>query len=505
MKTRQKLTYSFLLLTTIIIVANLLSSGLFFRLDFTADNRYTLSEATKTILRNIDEPVTITAYFSVDLPPHIAKNRQDFKEMLEEYSAISHGNVVYEFKNPNENPEIEQSAMQKGIQPFLINVREKDQVKQQKAYMGALISYAEKEEVLPFIPIGGAMEYSLSSSIKKVTVQNRKSLALLQGHGEPSINAFQQAMLELQVVYDVEPVSLTDTANILQRYETVLIVAPTDSFPSWHLSQLDDYLKNGGKMLVAIDRVAGDLSKAQGYEITTGLESWLEQKGIQVEDNFLIDASCGNVTVAQNTGMFRMQSQVMFPYMPIIKNFADHAITKGLESVLLQFASPINYIGDTLTKVTALLKSSENADTQPSTTFFNVQKQWTKRDFSKTNLVSAALFESKSTANPFKMVVFGDGNFAVNGEGQNAMQQQPDNINLFVNAIDYLSDDTGLIALRTKGVTSRPIDELEDGTKAILKYLNFLLPLLLVVVYGFIRAQKRKIKRIKRMQKGYID
>ncbi|MDD4745858.1 MAG: Gldg family protein, partial [Salinivirgaceae bacterium] len=92
MKTRQKLTYSFLLLTAIIVVANLLSSGLFFRLDFTADSRYTLSSATKSILENIDEPVTITAYFSVDLPPHIAKNRQDFKEMLEEYSAVSGGN-----------------------------------------------------------------------------------------------------------------------------------------------------------------------------------------------------------------------------------------------------------------------------------------------------------------------------------------------------------------------------------------------------------------------------
>ncbi|MDD2562721.1 MAG: Gldg family protein [Salinivirgaceae bacterium] len=505
MKTRQKLTYSFLLLTAIIVVANLLSSGLFFRLDFTADSRYTLSSATKSILENIDEPVTITAYFSVDLPPHIAKNRQDFKEMLEEYSAVSGGNIVYEFKNPNENPEIEQEAMQKGIQPFLINVREKDQVKQQKAYMGAQISYGDKEEALPFIPLGGAMEYSLSSSIKKVILQERKSVALLQGHGEPGINAFQQVMQELQVVYDVEPVTLTDTANNLNQYETVLIVAPTDSFPSWHLTQLDAFLKKGGNMLVAINRVGGDLSKAQGYEITTGLETWLEEKGIQVENNFMIDASCGNVMVAQNTGMYRMQSQVMFPYMPVIKNFADHPITKGLESVLLQFASPINYVGDTSVTVTALLKSSDNADTQPPTTFFDVQKQWTKRDFNKNNLVGAALFESKSTTNPMKMVVFGDGNFPVNGEGQSAMQQQADNIHLFVNAIDYLSDDTGLIGLRTKGVTSRPIDELEDGTKAILKYLNFLLPLLLVIGYGVVRAQKRKIKRIKRMQKGFID
>ena len=86
-------------------------------------------------MHNIEDPVTITAYFSKDLPPNVAKNRQDFKEMLEEYAAISHGNVVYEFVNPAEDEETERSVLQKGIQPFLINVR-KDQVKQQKLIWG---------------------------------------------------------------------------------------------------------------------------------------------------------------------------------------------------------------------------------------------------------------------------------------------------------------------------------------------------------------------------------
>ena len=48
------------------------------------------------------------------------------------------------------------------------------------------------------------------------------------------------------------------------------------------------------------------------------------------------------------------------------------------------------------------------------------------------------------------MVVFSDGDFAVNGEGQNAQQLQPDNVSLMSNAIDWLSDDTGLIELTNK-------------------------------------------------------
>jgi uncharacterized protein YacL len=74
------------------------------------------------------------------------------------------------------------------------------------------------------------------------------------------------------------------------------------------------------------------------------------------------------------------------------------------------------------------------------------------------------------------------------------------------NAIDWLSDDTGLIELRTKGVTARPLDaSLEDGTKTLLKYLNFLLPLALVIIYGIFRFQLKRKKRNELMNTEYVS
>jgi hypothetical protein len=74
-----------------------------------------------------------------------------------------------------------------------------------------------------------------------------------------------------------------------------------------------------------------------------------------------------------------------------------------------------------------------------------------------------------------------------------------------VNSIDWLSDDTGLNELRTKGVTSRPIlKELEKNERQLLKYANFLGPLGLILVYGFIRAQWRKRKRNQWMNERYV-
>jgi len=72
-----------------------------------------------------------------------------------------------------------------------------------------------------------------------------------------------------------------------------------------------------------------------------------------------------------------------------------------------------------------------------------------------------------------------------------------------VNSIDWLSDDTGLIDLRTKGSSSRPIRQLEDSTKTLIKYGNFLVPILLAIGYGLFRMQRNKIKQWKRMSENY--
>ena len=73
---------------------------------------------------------------------------QSVKELLIEYSNRSNGNVVFEFINPNKDETTEQKAMQEGINPVMINVREKDQIKQQKAYIGAVLHYNEKKEII---------------------------------------------------------------------------------------------------------------------------------------------------------------------------------------------------------------------------------------------------------------------------------------------------------------------------------------------------------------------
>jgi gliding motility-associatede transport system auxiliary component len=508
MLTKKKITTSLLLIFGIIVLVNIISDRFYERLDFTADKEYTLSDATKSILDNLTEPVTVKAYFSENLPPNVEQVKKDFKDLLIEYNDYSDGNVVYDFTDPTKDQKTEMEAQQQGIQPVLINVRERDQMKQQKAYLGAVLEYGNKSEVIPFIQPGSAMEYDLSSNIKKLTLKNKTKVAFLQGNGEPTLSEMGQLNEQLSVMYDVSTVKFNDTSEISNQYKTLVIIAPTDTIEPKYISQLDDFLKGGGRILFALNRVKGDLSTARGTEVSTGLNDWLKKKGIDVQGEFVVDVNSGNVMVRQQNGMFVMNTPVKFPYLPVITKFADHPITKGIESVLFPFASPIKITNsDSSVHITTLAETSNKSGMEKPPVYFNVTRQWTRDDFPASSIPVAVAVDGKIVDNVnSKMVVFGDGDFAINGQGQNQQKLEDDNVNLMANAIDWLSDDTGLIGLRTKGVKSRPLNaDIEQSTKTFVKYLNFLLPMILVIGFGLIRKQFRDKKRNKWITESYVQ
>ncbi|MEN7548297.1 Gldg family protein [Rapidithrix thailandica] len=507
MLTKRNIITKLGLLTAIIVLVNLIASKAFLRLDFTADQRYTLDKATKDILSDLEEVITIKAYFSEDLPPQLLSNRQDFKDLLIEYENRSGSQIVYEFINPNEDEAAEQKAQQTGISPLLINVQDRDQVKQMRAYMGAVVETGDRKEILPVIQPGAAMEYDLTTAIKKLTVVDKPKVAFLQGHGEPSMYASQQVVQQLSVLFEVEPYTLSDTAEIPAFYKAIAWVSPQDTVPDSHLMKLDNYLKTGGSIYLAYSGVQGNLqSNSLTKAPDIGLKGWLEDKGIHLGSNFVIDVSCGSVSVQQQQGPFVFNTQVEFPYFPMIAKFADHPVSKGLESLFLPFVSDLQINQDTsntLVTYTPLAFTSERSGLVPAPAMLDINREWTAQDFNQTAQPVAVALEGQLVGNtPSKIVMIANGQFAVNGaQGNQAVN--PDNVNFTVNAIDWLADDTGLIDLRTKGVTSRPLDPLEEDTKAFLSYANVLAPIALIILYGMLRRQQYLNKR-RRWMEGNI-
>jgi ABC-type uncharacterized transport system involved in gliding motility auxiliary subunit len=224
-----------------------------------------------------------------------------------------------------------------------------------------------------------------------------------------------------------------------------------------------------------------------------------------VDKNFVVDASAGTIGVRQQSGFMTFNRQIPFPYWPSIIQFEEHPATKGLNQLILQFASSIRFTGDTSMVYTPLVQTSAQSGTIAAPAFINLSKEWTQTDFPLEGQTVGALLEGQfGGTNTARIFLITDGEFAVNGEGQQMQQRQPDNVSLMVNMIDFLSDDTGLIELRTKEITSRPLEALEDGERNLLKWLNFLLPIVFVVIFGVVRMQWRRNIRNKRMEVGHV-
>ncbi|MDX1671269.1 MAG: Gldg family protein [Balneolaceae bacterium] len=518
LKNRREARYQLLLVVGIAITLNLLAEELVLRFDLTEDQRYTLSEASSDIAESLEDPVTVTAYFSEDLPPQLSQARDQFRNFLEEFRAYSDENLEYRFVNPNESEQTEQEAQQVGIQPVMIDVRERDQVSQRRVYLGASFSYGEQREVVPFIRPGSSLEYAIASTIKKLTIKEKPVIGLLQGHGEPSQDAIVQVANELSQRYRILDVAGLDTAAVPPEVEVLMVIAPSEELALNELTAIDQYLMAGGKVIFAINRVQADLQRGFATPQETGIEDLLAGYNIPVNPNLIRDASASSIQIQQRQGGFTFVNQVQYPYLPMVTNFGAHPVSEGLETVVFQFVSSLDTADvDSVQSVRLLAMSSDQAGISSGRFNLDPMQDWSEEDFPESSIplgavvegrfrsafagvdtVEVALEKSQETA----IIVFGDGDFVINGTGQQRQRQPEDNINLMVNSVDWLADDTGLMSLRTKGVTNRPLMNVSDGTKAFLKYLNLLFPILMVVGYGLLRYRRRIARRRRWMEEG---
>ncbi|GAB4421373.1 MAG: Gldg family protein [Bacteroidia bacterium] len=491
-----------LLFAGIFLALNLLLYRAYVRLDFTADRRYTLSPSTREIIRNLDQPVTITAYFSDNLPPQLATVGNDLRDLLAEYRSVSGGNVVFAFVDPTDDEEKEAEAARAGIATLEIRSREKDQIKFQTGYMGAIIQTGGQQEVIPQFPGTSGMEYLLSSNIRKLTRSDKPRVGFIQGHGEPGLDELLQVQQELTTLYEVDTLSLR--ADAWAACKTLVLLAPSEPIPADELAQLDRFLAGGGRLFIGLNTVNGDLQGQRPWDrVATGLDGWLSAKGVLVEQAFLIDQQSATLTmqrpVRQGPFVITQQIPIPFYFFPFIRDFVEHPVTQGLEQVLMQFASPITIVdSDSNLRITPLAYSSANTGKQAPPAFFNPEQQWTQADFANGRQVVAAAIEGRmGGASEAQIVLVSDGDFPLNAGGQPTL---PDNVYLLANAIDWLTDDTGLIELRTRGVDARPLDKLvgddQDVERDIFKVAIFLLPLVIVIAFGLLRSQRRKTRRL---------
>lgn len=517
-KNKKEAGIQILLVIGIAISANLLAEEWVLRFDLTENNRYTLSEASIDIAESLEDPVTVKAYFSENLPPNLSRVKSELLNYLEEFRAYSGNNLEYQFINPNKDKATERKAQQAGVRPVTIDVRKQNQVSQKRAYLGVVFSYQGQQEAIPLVQPGGSMEYAIATKIKQLTVEDKPSIGLLQGHGEPPKRHMQQFVNELTKRYELVNVSGLDTTSVPANIKTLLVIKPEQQLNPAELRAIDQYIMSGGKAIFAVNRVRTMMRRGRATVQETGINRLLSAYNIPVKPNLIHDARASTIRMRQNRGGFQLVNNVRYPFIPQVTNFSNHPVSNGLESVVFQFVSSLDTTQvDSAQTLSILAESSEKTGITRGRFNLSPNRNWSAQDFTRSHLPLAAAVEGSfqsafasvdsvdvplSQSQKTSLIVFGDGDFVVNGPRQRRQRLPSDNISLMVNSVDWLADDTGLIELRTEQVTDRSLQQLSDGTKTLLKYVNIFLPVLFVLGYGFYRYQRRRSRRRKWIEEG---
>jgi gliding-associated putative ABC transporter substrate-binding component GldG len=510
------------LVVGIVVLANIVSANLFGRADLTAGNIYSLSNASKKIVADLDDDFLVKAYFSRSLPPPYNASAKYVEDQLQEYRAYGKGRFKFTFVDPGDDTKLEEEAQKYRIPPVQVQVVEQDQFQAKKVYMGLVCLYKDRQEVLPVVDNPSGLEYEVTAAIKKLASGRTElpAVGFLAGHGEPSMEQLQTIQQVFSKLYRMRAVSLANGARVPDDVQVLVVASPRQNPSAWEQYAIDQHIMRGGKVAFLLDKVDVNLQYQQAFPLTLAIDDWTRAYGFRVADNLIGDfENPGILTVSQQEGMFRMMSQVPFPFIPSLRDFdRTNVMVKDLQRMSPYFASSIDTTaaaGKGLA-VEPLIRTSPKTMLQERQFSIDPLQRWTPEQFDKGQQIVAAVisgtFTSAFAGQPVpsasdsavaappdlaqrldksvetRILVLGDGEFFVDGKGGG----DRDNLLFFQNMIDWLAQDEALISIRSRESTDRPLRAVSDQTKRAVKYANMVGGPLAIVLLGLAVWQARK-------------
>ncbi len=382
----------------VIVFLNIIGSYLFTRFDLTSEKRYTLSQSTKKMLKNVDDYVYFKIYLEGDLPSDFKRLRNETKEMLNQFRAYNKY-VEYEFFNINEIPEADrrgfyQRMIEKGFQPSSIRTQGKDgKVTEQMIFPCADVTYKGREATIQLLKAQRfsddenllnssieSLEYELSDAVRKMTLTHKKNIGFVVGHGEMSSVKLYDLIYSLSEYYILDSVLIDGHINSLatlsadskdsskvryhNKFDALVIAQPTQAFSDKDLFIIDQYIMRGGSVLWLIDPLNASMDSLQFQESTIALkmplriENQLFKYGVRVNPNLVMDINCIPIPMkTSSVGEKPVISLVPWVFFPELYAGSDHPIVKNLNPVKSEFVSSVDTLENAINK-TILLTTS---------------------------------------------------------------------------------------------------------------------------------------------------
>lgn len=467
-----------LLILLLIVIFNLFSAMLFFRLDLTKEKRFTITPISKTILAGLEDKVYIEVYLeSKDLPVELVRYRKVVKEFLDNFESYSN-KIEVEFKNPFEEEDPEQNRnvywqlYNKGLNPTYVSQSKDGGVTEKMVFAGALVKYREKEFPVNLINnnvISGSdyaglseteLERDFIHAIWMLTSKKLQKVAFLEGQKELTEYQTYDIMTSLSKYYQIDRVKMNNVLNSLDDYSVVIIAKPEGYFTEKDKFIIDQYIMQGGKVIWLVEwmQMSMDSLSTKPSQMAMirdiNLDDQLFNYGVRINPDLIQDLRCLNVPVYVNTvdGNPQFEPKPWY-YFPLIvpDTLLDHQLLRNLEPARTQFVSSIDTVGENPEiKKTILLRTSEYSKSlvhpvevdleimreEPDLVTFNKPKmpvavllEGTFRS-NFVNRLSSEFADNKDfkfleSSKPTKMVVISDGDFIRNEVRTMGDKQQP--------------------------------------------------------------------------------
>jgi ABC-2 type transport system permease protein len=461
--------------------------------------------------------------------------------------------LITSIKNlsPDQQKQTYEDLAAKGVAAQKLSFKTDDGVSEKLIFPEAVVKTGDKEVVVNLIQtrIGSSeeeqlnnsiqnLEYAFSSAIKKAVSGGKQQIGFTEGHHELTDLQLNDAMKALSDGFEVGRLNLaTIPFKALQNIKLLVIPKPDRRFTELEKFKLDQYIMRGGRVLWTIDQVSAELDSLRGhggeqlaFAKQLNLDDQLFRYGVRINYDLIADMNCSPIPVS--TGNVGGQAQIqMLPWLfnPLFMPVSKHPIVKNLDAIHSEFVSTIDLLETKDIKKTILLTSSPYNKKMSAPHVLSLQaleQEPNPKDFQSTPKTVGVLLEGKFISNwrnrplpdslkeqvsilpeskPTKMVVISDGDILKNqigGDGSpyplgydRYTQQTYGNRNLLLNIADYMTDDSGLIALRTKEIKIRLLNRARiRNEKLYWQLVNTAGPLALVLICAIFQHYIRKRK-----------
>ena len=537
-----------------LVVVNAIAGKAYQRFDLTKDKRYTLSETSKALISDLNSPLIIDVFLEGDFPLEFRLLQTEVKQIIEEFQ-LETDQVFINYINPIEDETTRERNIEEltktGLEPFINTDNSTGKVTQEIIFPWAFASYKDETVIIPLLKRSitqglkeqinnsvQSLEYAFADGFSKLVNPKAKKIAILKGNGELNDIYIADFLKTMQPYYNLAQFTLDSvssnpqgTLDKLRLYDLIIAAKPSEPFSENEKLVLDQYTMFGGKSLWLTESVVMDKDSlyndsGTGISIMRDLKlgDFFFKYGFRINPSLVKDLYSAPIMLAIGEGTQAQMQPIQWQYSPLAASNPKHSITKNLNLVKFDFASPIDTLKNGINK-TILLQSSPqsklegapktisltNVTEAPDETTYNLGPQnlavllegeftsaYDKRvlPFKVTN------FQSKSK--PTKMVIISDGDVIKNEVIRNRPQELGfdqltgkafGNKEFLLNSINYLLDDTGLINIRAKDINIAFLDsdKIKDN-KGKWQLINIALPLALLALFGFVFNYLRKRK-----------